>query len=68
MKSSMKKNTAIDFALKVATAMKKISSSHVYFVMQQAYAGKEWGKQGELMSWENAEKILTDVIDDCKNY
>ena len=43
----------VDFAGRVARTMKDLSSSHVYFVMQQAF--------GEI-DWRDCEKILTEVI------
>lgn len=52
------------FGKRIAKAMLKISSSHVYFIIQQAYKGKKWGRNGELMSWEDAVKIFWEVIND----
>ena len=60
----MPQSKAAEFGKKMARAMLKITSSHTYFFIQQAYKGKKWGKYGELMSWENAEKILKDVINE----
>lgn len=54
-----------EFAYKIAKTMKKLSSSHCYFIIQQAYAGKKWGKNGELMSYEDAEEIMNRVIKEC---
>ena len=51
-----------DFAKRIAKTMLEISSSHVYFIIQQAYKGKKWGRNGELMSWNEAAKILKEVI------
>jgi len=34
--------------------MKEISSSHVYFILQEAY--------GKRLDWSDAEKLLEDVI------
>lgn len=45
--------TISDFANKIAKAMKEISSSHVYFIIQQAFGEIDWGE---------AEKILENVI------
>jgi len=53
---------ASQFGKKIAKAMLRTSSSHVYFYVQQAYKGKKWGRDGELMSWEDAEKIMKEVI------
>ncbi len=53
---------ASNFGRRIAKVMLKISSSHVYFLMQQAYKGKKWGRNGELMSWEDAVKIFKEVI------
>lgn len=46
----------------MARAMLSNPSSHTYFFIQQAYKGKKWGKYGEMMSWEDAEQILNEVI------
>lgn len=46
------------FANKVATAMKEIGSSHVYFILQEAF--------GEDLDWTEAEKILKEVIEFTK--
>jgi hypothetical protein len=45
------------FAARVAGAIKKISSSHCYFIMQQAY--------GEDLSWEDVVKTRDTVIKEC---
>lgn len=45
-----------EFANKIAIAMKELSSSHVYFIIQIAY--NDFGG----MAWETAEDILDDVI------
>lgn len=48
-----------NFALKVASSMKNIASSHVYFIMQEAYADEyELGH----MSWEDCESKFAAVI------
>ncbi len=57
-----KQSKAEEFGQKIALAMLEISSSHVYFIIQQAYKGKEWGKYGELMSWEDVVRILKEVL------
>ncbi len=65
MLQGIKRGTkASDFGKRIAKTMLKISSSHVFFIIQQAYKGKQWGKNGELMSWEDAVKIFKEVIDD----
>jgi len=46
----------IEFAEKVARAMDNLRSSHVFFVLQQAYGG---------MEWEEAQAILNRVIDNA---
>ena len=46
-------NMILDFAEKIAETMKEISSSHVFFILQQAF--------GE-MSWDEANGILCEVI------
>lgn len=53
-----------EFGKKIAKEMLKLSSSHVYFIIQQAYQGKRWGRDGELMSWVDAVKILKGVINE----
>ena len=51
----------ITFAVKIAKAMQKIGSSHVYFIMQQAFEdGKEF-KEGH-MTWENCEEKWDRII------
>jgi hypothetical protein len=59
-----KKSKAAEFGKRLAKAMLKIGSSHVYFIIQQAYKGKQWGRDGEEMSWEDAERIFKEVIDE----
>lgn len=43
-----------NFANKVAKCMKELSSSHVFFILQQAL--------GEELDWDEAKAILNDVI------
>jgi hypothetical protein len=43
-----------EFAGKIAKAMKELSSSHVYFIIQQAYGP---------IDWSEAEEILQKIID-----
>jgi membrane protease subunit (stomatin/prohibitin family) len=58
----MKIKESSKFGKRIAKAFLTSSSSHVYFFIQQAYKGKKWGRDGELMSWEDAVKILKEVI------
>jgi hypothetical protein len=46
-----------DFAKKIAKTMKDSSSSHVFFLMQQAF--------GEEMEWEDVENLLDNIITLC---
>jgi hypothetical protein len=50
------------FGKRMARALLETSSSHAYFFVQQAHKGKRWGKDGELMGWEDVVKILKEVI------
>ena len=43
-----------EFAIKIAKAMLKISSSHTYFILQQAF--------GENLDWSDAELLLKSII------
>ena len=45
-----------DFAVKVATVMRELSSSHVYFILQQAY--------GDDLDWTEASLLLDNVINE----
>lgn len=47
-----KQDTAAEFGRKIGKVMMDIKSSHVFFIVQQAY--------GEI-SWEEVEEILEDV-------
>jgi len=47
-----------EFAIKIAKVIKKLKSSHCYFILQMAY--------GEELSWENAEELLDKVINKNK--
>ena len=58
--TEMKKSSI--FGKKIAKIMLELSSSHVFFIIQQTYKGKKWGKDGELMSWENVVEILKEII------
>ncbi len=60
----MKESKAADFGKRIAKAMLKIGSSHVYFIVQQAYKGKKWGKYGQRMSWDDVENIFKEVINE----
>ena len=51
----MSKTVVSDFANRIATTMKDIGSSHVYFVIQQAYPERE-------LSWTEAVEIFDEVI------
>jgi len=62
--TKQKKPKAVEFGKRIAKTMLDISSSHVCFIIQQAYRGKKWGMIGELMSWEDAVKILKEVIEE----
>lgn len=53
----------MEFGKRIARTMLDLSSSHVYFIIQQAYKGKKWGKYGELMSWEDAIAILKEELE-----
>ena len=55
---------ASKFGKRIAKVMLDLSDSHVFFLIQQGYKGKKWGKYGELMSWEDAVKILKEVIEE----
>jgi hypothetical protein len=57
-------NKSSKFGKRIAKTLLDISSSHVYFIIQQAYKGKRWGDNGQLMSWEDVIKILKEVIED----
>lgn len=59
-----KKSKAAKFGKRVARIMLQTSSSHVFFIVQQAYKGKRWGENGELMAWEDAVKIFKEVIEE----
>jgi len=52
--------TAASFGKKIARAMLRLKSSHVYFIIQQAYGPPPYGAQD--MSWEEAEEILRKVL------
>lgn len=54
MVRSVAEAEVLEFASKIAKVMKDISSSHVYFILQQAY--------GEELDWGEAEQILDRVI------
>jgi hypothetical protein len=43
-----------DFAYKIAKVLKEISSSHVFFIMQQAF--------GEEMEWDSVVELLNTII------
>ena len=45
-----------DLAVKVATVMRELSSSHVYFILQQAY--------GDDLDWTEASLLLDNVINE----
>lgn len=54
--------TASSFGKKIARAMYRIKSSHVYFIIQQAYGPLPYG--AEDMSWNEAEAILKRVLEE----
>jgi hypothetical protein len=43
-----------EFAVKIAKVMDDLKSSHVYFVMQQAF--------GEEKAWEDCQEILDEIL------
>ncbi len=45
------------FALRIATAIDDLKSSHAYFIIQKAF--------GEI-DWEEAQEILNTIINHCK--
>jgi hypothetical protein len=51
---NVSKITAKSFGKKIAKTMKDISSSHVYFIIQQAY--------GTDLDWNDAVDILNKVL------
>lgn len=57
--------SALEFAGKVSRAMKKLSSSHVYFVMQQAYGDIDWSEVERIFDQVMKE---TDSEDTPPNY
>jgi len=52
--------TAASFGKRIAKVMWKLKSSHVYFIMQQAYGDPEFGCFD--LAWEEVEDILKKVI------
>jgi hypothetical protein len=46
-----------NFALRIATAMDDLKSSHVYFVVQKAF--------GEALDWSEAEGIFKTIMNQC---
>ena len=46
-----------DFALRIAKTMNELKSSHVYFILQQAYPEYEdW-------TWTDFEKLLNEILE-----
>lgn len=58
IKEEYKDLTSSEFATKVAKVMKDLSSSHVYFILQQAF--------GDDLDWSEAEYILDKFIAKAK--
>lgn len=54
------KVTAASFGKKIAKTMYQLKSSHVYFIIQQAYGLFPYGAAD--MTWEEASEILKKVI------
>lgn len=52
------------FANKVATAMRDIGSSHVFFILQQAF---DDDYQGDI-NWIDVEKLLSEIIENSSKY
>jgi hypothetical protein len=52
---------SLDFAFKVARVMDSLKSSHIFFVLQQAWMDTE-------MDWEEAQSILDAVLLQAETY
>ena len=57
---------ALKFATKLAKTMKELGSSHIYFLMQQAYQN-EFGENGWEMTYEDCEKIWDKILQNETN-
>ena len=54
---------AIEFAIKVSKAMNELKSSHVYFIMQQAFTEGDTGNiMDSNLTWEECEEMFESII------
>jgi hypothetical protein len=51
-----------DFAYNMARACDEIKSSHVYFIMQMAFDIDKKGNLVGMMSWDEMQAILTNIL------
>ena len=53
----------IEFAIKLSKAMNEIKSSHVYFIMQQAFTEGDTGNiMDSNLTWEECEEMYESII------
>jgi len=57
VKKIIANETPHSFGIRMAKACKEIGSSHVFFIIQQAYP-----ELGKWLSWEDCENLLNNII------